>query len=512
MQQKVVIIGAGIAAHALANQLYSQFDVTMITKKKWKNSNSFRAQGGVAAAIASNDHWRIHLEDTLKAGVYHNDKALTELMVKEGQSILKTLLRQGFPADKDVSGQLLLGKEGAHSKRRIIHAGGDQTGKYVIQYYQRILQNKIHIIENQLAVDCVIENGHCTGIITIDNKEQYVFHPADHVVLATGGYGAIYDTTSNDETTTGDGISIAYRAGAAISDLEFVQFHPTMLSVPEKQNILISEAVRGEGAILIDREGRAIMKDQHPQKDLAPRDVISRIVTAEISKGKEIFLDISKVKNFPQRFPFITSICERYNIDWKKGTIPIQPGAHFTMGGVETNEHGETSIPRLYAVGEVACNYVHGANRLASNSLLEGIVFATRLAELIRNQKPLTSSTTAPVTHRAAISSFALPEKADLRKRMTAFVGINRKSNTLRKMSDWLGQYTIIKDQPLYNISLSKKQIELQHMLLVANLVTNAAESRTESRGAHYRIDYPDSVVSWREKRIYHQLKRGVVV
>ncbi|WP_058307260.1 L-aspartate oxidase [Gracilibacillus massiliensis] len=512
MRQKVVIIGAGIAAHVLASKLYSHADVTMITKKKWNNSNSFRAQGGVAAAIATNDHWRMHLEDTLKAGVYHNNQAITELLVKEGQAILKTLLGQGFPADKDMSGQILLGKEGAHNKRRIIHAGGDQTGKYVIQYYQQLLRNKVTLIENQLAVDCVIEEGCCRGIITIDNKEEYIFHQADHVVIATGGYSAIYDTTSNDETTTGDGIAIAYRAGAAISDLEFVQFHPTMLSIPEKQNFLISEAVRGEGAILIDRDGKAIMEGRHPQKDLAPRDVVSRVITSEIFNGNDIFLDINHVNHFSQRFPFITSICERYNIDWKKGIIPVQPGAHFTMGGVETNEHGETSIPRLYAVGETACNYVHGANRLASNSLLEGIVFATRLADFIRNQKPLTSSTAASITQKEDMGSFALPEKAVLRKRMTAFVGINRESNSLRKMSDWLSQFIIIKDKQLYHHSFSKKQIELQHMLLVASLVTKAAEIRTESRGAHYRTDYPALVATWREKRVYHQLKRGVEV
>ncbi|GAE92596.1 L-aspartate oxidase [Gracilibacillus boraciitolerans JCM 21714] len=272
MRQKIVIIGAGIAAHVLASKLFKDSDVTMITKGKWHHSNSYRAQGGVAAAIAADDSWQQHFDDTIQAGVYHNNEAATELLVKEGKTLLEMLLNKGFPADRNLNGSISLGREGAHSKRRIIHAGGDQTGKYMMQFYQQILRNNINLIEDQLAVDCVMENGRCRGIITIDPQNQYIFHSADQVVLATGGYGGIFETTSNDETITGDGIAIAYRAGAKLSDLEFVQFHPTMLTLPEGRNFLISEAVRGEGgARLIDQSGRYIMDGIHPQVDLAPK-------------------------------------------------------------------------------------------------------------------------------------------------------------------------------------------------------------------------------------------------
>src|SRR5699024_1700018 len=225
------------------------------------------------------------------------------------------------------------------------------------------------------------EAGVCKGLVTIDTSNQYHSYSADAVVLATGGYSALYDTTSNDETVTGDGISIAYRAGAQVTDLEFVQFHPTMLSTKAEQTYLISEAVRGEGAKLIDQHERSIMTGVHKAKDLAPRDIVSRAIANEQVRGHKIYLDIRSISNFTTKFPFITSVCEKHNISAEDGLIPIKPGAHFTMGGVVTNSNGETAVPGLYAIGEVACTHVHGANRLASNSLLEGIVFANRLAD-----------------------------------------------------------------------------------------------------------------------------------
>ncbi len=510
-RQKIVIVGSGLAAYVLASESWQHSDVTILTKNTTNDSNSIRAQGGIAAAVSSKDQWHLHAEDTLKAGVFHNHQKAVETLAKEGKQVVKSLLQQGFPADRNQHGELLLGREGAHSERRIIHAGGDQTGKYLIHFYQQILQGKITIIEGQLAVDCVIEAGECKGIITMDQDNQLHTYTADHIVLATGGFGALYETTSNDPSATGDGIAIAYRAGARVSDLEFVQFHPTMLATQAPYNDLISEAVRGEGAILVDQNGREIMKGAHPLENLAPRDIIARVMMTELTKGNRLYLDIHQIKNFQTKFPFIKSVCEKNNIDWQQGLIPVNPGAHFTMGGVETDLQGRTNIPRLYAIGEVACTHVHGANRLASNSLLEGLVFATRLADYLKTQSSVPSSSISlvqPLHHR-----FHHPDLHTLRKQMTNHVGINRSESGLNEMLEWLVKFTIIQDNYLSRYTTSRDQIQMQHHLQVAQLVTKAARKRIESRGAHYRVDYPFKSEQWENKRITYQLtKQGVTV
>ncbi|MGP4041723.1 L-aspartate oxidase [Gracilibacillus sp. D59] len=510
-RQKIVIVGSGLAAYVLASKLWQHADVTIITKNTTKHSNSIRAQGGVAAAISAKDQWQLHLEDTLKAGMYHNHQIAVKTLVKEGKEVVENLLQQGFPADRDQQGNILFGREGAHSQRRIIHAGGDQTGKYLINFYQKFLQGKIAIKEGQLAVDCIVERGECKGITTIDQHDQYHTIIADHTVLATGGFAALYDTTSNDPSTTGDGIALAYRAGANVTDLEFVQFHPTMLAIKTQHNDLISEAVRGEGASLVDQDYRAIMKGIHPLENLAPRDIVARAIMEEITKGNHIFLDIRKIKNFQTKFPFINSVCEMNNIDLHRGMIPVKPGAHFTMGGVETDLLGRTNVSRLYAIGEVACTHVHGANRLASNSLLEAMVFATRLANYLQSQ-PLLSSTKIQKVQQLQFTSQD-PDLDQLRTRMTVNVGINRDETRFKNMLEWLDKFTIIEENCLSVFGLSRKQVQMQHHLLVARLVTKAARQRTESRGAHHRVDYPYQSEQWKNKSITFQLtKQGVSV
>ncbi|MGN8645640.1 L-aspartate oxidase [Gracilibacillus sp. HCP3S3_G5_1] len=510
-RQKIVIIGSGLSAYVLASKLWRYAEVTILTKNSTQDSNSIRAQGGIAAVISPKDQWQFHVDDTLKAGAFHNHRIAVEILVKEGQKVVRGLLGQGFPADRDQHGALMLGREGAHSERRIVHAGGDQTGKYLINFYQNYLKGKITIKEGHLAVGCIVEGGECKGITTIDQQDQYHHFSADHTVLATGGFGSLYENTSNDPSTTGDGIAIAYRAGAHVSDLEFVQFHPTMLATQTSYNDLISEAVRGEGAILVDQNYREIMKGVHPLENLAPRDIIARVMMTELTKGNQIYLDISNIKNFQTTFPFITSICERDNIDLKQGMIPVKPGAHFSMGGVETDLLGRTNIPRLYAIGEVACTHVHGANRLASNSLLEGMVFATRLAEYLKEQSCLTFY---KIPERQPFPiAIRQPDLKQLRKKMTDNVGINRDEKGLKTMLDWLGEFTILSEEDLSTYRLSHNQVQLQHHLLVALLVTKAASKRTESRGAHYRIDYPNESSYWKNKSITFQLtKQGVSV
>ncbi|WP_208590339.1 L-aspartate oxidase [Gracilibacillus suaedae] len=510
-RQKIIIVGSGLAAYVLASKLWQHNDVTILTKNTTQHSNSIRAQGGIAAAIAAKDQWQLHVEDTLKAGVFHNHQKAVETLVKEGKQVVTNLLQQGFLADRDHHGELLLGREGAHSERRIIHAGGDQTGKYLIYFYQQLLQGKIAIIEGQLAVECVMEGGECKGIMTMGHDNQLHTYTADHIVLATGGFGALYDTTSNDPSATGDGIAIAYRAGAKVSDLEFVQFHPTMLATQAPYNDLISEAVRGEGAILVDQNDREIMKGAHPLENLAPRDIVARVMMTELTKGHQLYLDIHQIKNFQTKFPFIKSVCEKNNIDWQQGLIPVKPGAHFTMGGVETDLRGRTNIPRLYAIGEVACTHVHGANRLASNSLLEGMVFATRLADYLTTQSSVSFSN-IPVNQRLH-HTFHHPDLDRLRKQMTNHVGINRSESGLKQMTEWLEKFTLIQENHLTSYVLSRGQIQMQHHLLVAQLVTKAARKRLESRGAHYRVDYPFKSEQWRNKSITFQLtKQGVTV
>ncbi|MFC4403987.1 L-aspartate oxidase [Gracilibacillus xinjiangensis] len=481
-KQKVIIIGSGLAAHVVASKLIASSHVVMITKRNYEDNNSIKAQGGIAAALAPDDSWYEHYQDTLAAGVHYNEKKAVKYLTREGIRQMNLLIKQ-LPVDKDFQGNIDLGKEGAHKHRRIIHLGGDQTGKHVMAYYQNLVQGKIDIIENQTAVECIIEDGRCSGMLTIDQEDHFHFHFADHVVLATGGCGAIYEATSNDPSITGDGIAIAYRAGAVITDMEFIQFHPTMI---KGGNGLISEAVRGEGALLVDQQLRPIMAEYHPDKDLAPRDIVARAIFTEEQKGNSIFLQINQIRNFRERFPQITSLCEKSHIDLKLGLIPVTPCAHFLMGGVKVNVSGETAVPGLYAVGEVARTGVHGANRLASNSLLEAIVFGDMLAYKISTSKNLSSLSSNSNKQAADTYPFELPAIKELRRKMTKYAGIERCEDQLQDMKRWLESY-INGLAELRN--MTRKQIETSHMLRTAYLITTSAILRKSSVGAHYRID-----------------------
>nr|WP_255639740.1 L-aspartate oxidase [Aquibacillus saliphilus] len=504
----IVIIGSGLAALSLADRLSNDKNVIVLTKGKKYNSNSVRAQGGVAASMSEQDDWENHFRDTMVAGCNVNNHEAVELMVRQGPGFITKWIEEGLGFDRDRFGKILLGKEGAHGKRRILHAGGDATGNVVMEFLMNRLQGKVTIVESEMVLDLIVEEGNCCGVITSNDQNRISTFHANHVILATGGCGGLYEVTSNDETVTGDGIALAYRAGAKMVDLEFVQFHPTMLNTTSDiSHGLISEAVRGEGAILITEKGKRVMKDIHPLEDLAPRDIVARVIQSEINNGNKVYLDISMIDNFETKFPTITSICQHATIDVKAKLLPVAPGAHFLMGGIKTNLSGLTTVKGLYAIGEVACTGVHGANRLASNSLLEGIVFSNMLANYLLNLK---EETTLPLVSLRATGSVRfkvdqLPTKAEIRRLMTAYVGIERTEQGLVHAKQWIEQFELNSNQKLDITKISKQDVEKINMLTTCKLIIKSALERTESRGAHYRNDFPVADNEWINKQIIRQ-------
>ncbi|MFX3624548.1 MAG: L-aspartate oxidase [Ectobacillus sp.] len=483
----VLIIGSGLAALSIAEKLCYEKNVIIITKGTKRHSNSNLAQGGIAAAVADDDHWVHHYEDTLAAGCYYNNTEAVAYLVQKGPEEMKRLLAEGMTFDYGAAG-LSLGMEGAHRKRRILHAGGDATGRNLLGHLLDRIKDKVTIIENETVLDLIIQDGICAGAITRDTQQATRTYFAAHTILATGGIGSLYSFSSNDSTVTGDGLAMVYRAGGKLVDLEFVQFHPTLLYINGACCGLVSEAVRGEGAVLFNTKGERFMEDVHEQKDLAPRDVVARAIHQQIMKGEEVYLDISMIPHFSARFPTISALCWQHGLDIEKGRIPVVPGAHFHMGGIQTNLNGETSIPCLYAVGEAACNGVHGANRLASNSLLEGIVFGRRLADYLQQLK-IDKPKRKPLGVSAGVTCI-LPAKAEIQNMMMKHVGIVRTEEGLQVAKRWFEQYMACEAfGTLAHEQMNDEQITVFNMLTVAWLVTLAALQRKESLGAHYRSD-----------------------
>ncbi|RBW71611.1 L-aspartate oxidase [Bacillus taeanensis] len=503
-QSDVLIIGSGIAGLMVAELLSSHKNVTIITKSKWKHSNSRLAQGGIAAAVTKEDHWLDHFFDTLAAGDEHNSEEMTRLLVKEGLEMVKHLIQIGVPFDRNESGELILAQEGAHRIRRILHAGGDATGHAIVSTLFERVSKHTTIIEEEMVVDLIVENECCQGAWTINSAGEKTFYSSPSVVLAAGGAGGLYPVTSNDASVTGDGFAIAYRAGAKLADLEFVQFHPTMLVCNGQAQGLISEAVRGEGAVLVTESGERLMIGVHEQEDLAPRDVVSRAIFHKIQEGEQVYLDIKDVSNFHERFPTISEMCKKNGIDLQKGLLPVMPGAHFNMGGVSTDQKGRTTLSNLYAVGEVAHTGVHGANRLASNSLLEGIVFAKQAANAILTNGNSRSSSTVPSF--AALKSNHYPSKKEIQKVMEKYVGIIRTKQGLQPAVQWFESYLKrISARSIYE-EVSIDDVTKLNMLTSGWLIASAALRRTESRGGHYRSDYPlKDQLRWHQQTIYFQ-------
>jgi L-aspartate oxidase len=509
----VIIVGSGIAALQLAYHLSLDKNVIVLTKSRVQEGNSFLAQGGIAASIGKDDNFVYHGKDTLEAGRFHNNEEVVERVTEEAPELIDELRNAGCLFDLDDNGQLLLGMEGAHSRNRIVHSGGDATGKHVMEFLISAIQRKcnVTIVENMFVYELLInEQNECFGVKAKDPSGK--IHPffADHIVMATGGCGYLYNLTSASSNVIGDGIAIAYLAGAEIADMEFIQFHPTMLAIDGVVKGLISEAVRGQGARLVTKSGAKIMEGVHPLKDLAPRHIVAQTIFDYIQNGEEIFLDITPIDRFSEKFPTITALCSENGIDLKEGKIPVVPGSHFLMGGIKVNLTGETNIRGLYAIGEVSCTGLHGANRLASNSLLEGLSFGKRLAQYLNSVKTANRQVAWENTQpKGKTKPACVANLSELRKSMMERVGIVRTRESLQMQKKWLENfYQLNRPAPnLDDMTISETASFLASV--TALLITDAALTRTESRGGHFRPDYPEENSAWQKKQLVYQIDKG---
>src|SRR5215204_7120386 len=392
IRTRFLIIGSGVAGLHTAWRASQTDDVLVVTKRSLFDSATAYAQGGIAAALGAGDSPELHRKDTLAAGAALCDAAAVEVLVEEGPARVRELQTAGAKFDLGADGKLMLGKEAAHSRNRIVHAHGDQTGAEVARALSvRVRESeRVAVFEKTRVLDLIVDRGRCCGVrASVAGRAVEII--ADATVLATGGCGQVYRYTTNPVVATGDGFAIAHRAGVKLADMEFVQFHPTALDTPENPLALISEAVRGEGAVLLNADGERFMRDKHRLAELAPRDVVARAIFREQAGGRKVFLDARKLGiRFKKRFPGIYALCKARGIDPSRQLMPVTPAAHYMMGGVVVDLTGHSSLARLYAVGEVARTGVHGANRLASNSLLAGLVFAERVArELLATPEDL---------------------------------------------------------------------------------------------------------------------------
>jgi len=488
----VLVIGSGIAGLMAAINIDNNVNVAIITKRNADECATRYAQGGIAAVMSKEDSPQSHFEDTLRAGAGLNNKEAVWTLVKEGPERIKELIELGVKFDRN-DGELALGLEGSHSKKRILHANGDATGFETERVLLKHARKKAKIIENTFAIDVLTKDGECFGAIVLqDGKLKGML--AHATILSTGGIGQIYKNTTNPEVATGDGIAMGYRAGAKIEDMEFVQFHPTALYLEGAPRFLISEAVRGEGAILRNKFGERFMPKYSEQAELAPRDVVSRAIRAEMraTKTDYIYLDITHkdAKTIKERFPTIYANLKKYGIDITKDMIPVAPAAHYLMGGVSTDLRARTSVEGLWACGECARTGVHGANRLASNSLLEGLVFGKRAAlsvmEYIKNKKKITCDISISYSYPRTDWFFRNENvKAYIRRIMDHNVHIIRCAMGLGKGLSRLESLNYL----LYSKGGCEDDFVIQNMLTVAKLVTSAALKRDKSVGAHYRSD-----------------------
>jgi L-aspartate oxidase len=489
-----LVIGSGIAGLTTALSLAQHGHVIIITKSSEEACNSYRAQGGIAAAIGEEDSPELHLEDTLRTGVGHADGNSVDMLVRMGPEIISLLSDWGTSFDREGT-EFALAKEGSHSKARILHVTGDATGKGIMDSLFLCAKKhpSISFVSHTMVVDLLMENEECVGALTIDQERRAIrYYARFGVVLATGGCGQVYKYTTNDKVSTGDGLAMAYRAGAVLADMEFVQFHPTALNVDQNPMFLISEAVRGEGAILVTEDRVPFMKKYSEWKDLAPRDVVSRAIYQETRNGHQVYLDATSIKgSFEKRFPTIFTTCMQVGIDPRVDLIPVTPAAHFMMGGVKTDLSGQTSISRLFACGEVACTGVHGANRLASNSLLEGAVFARQVAKKITSFPLLLFSSIQEDEVSIRLCNDKQEEdkwKQQIQDLLWKYAGIVRAKS---EMEQGLVELISISDQ------LPPTYLETQNMLQVAQMIIKSALWREESRGGHFRSDYPETLVDW---------------
>ncbi|MFC0678213.1 L-aspartate oxidase [Lysobacter korlensis] len=477
----LVIVGSGIAGLTAALRAGRRHRVTLVTKGPLLDGSTRYAQGGIAAAMSPDDSVEAHIRDTLRAGAGLGDPAAVAALCAEGPSLVGELVELGVPFDRE-DGELARGHEAAHSVRRVIHAGGDATGLAIHTTLITALRAApVRILEHAFLDDLVADGGGVRGVRLLGPNGAEVLS-ADAVLLATGGAGQLYRHTTNPPCATGDGMAAAARAGARLRDLEFIQFHPTALAAPGSP--LISEAVRGDGARLLDADGRRFMPDAHPDAELAPRDVVARAIAAVMARqdGAPVYLDARPIgaDRLVRRFPSITRMLLAHGIDWTAEPVPVTPAAHYVMGGVATDVRGRTGIRGLYAVGEVACTRVHGANRLASNSLLEALVFSARAADDLDTAVGWRARPAGRLPEAAADGGERVARE-QIQKVMWNGVGLYRDREGLERaqelLTGWRAGGASVADR------------ETANLLQLARLVTAAALARRTSRGAHFRVD-----------------------
>lgn len=546
-ETEIIVVGGGIAGLFAALTLAtSGYRVILLTKGRDFDSNTYHAQGGIAAALDDFDSPELHFQDTISAGAGLCDPEAVRVMVEEGPEMIRELIALGVKFDQD-EGRLALTREGAHSRSRIVHADGDATGREIIEVLECQVrrQGNISWVEDTFVIDVLTIEGRACGVLALQPGGSLIIYYGCAVILATGGLGRLFEYTTNPEGATGDGMAMAFRAGADLIDMEFIQFHPTVLDLQGAPRFLISEAVRGEGAVLLDSHGERFVHRYHPLGELAPRDVVVRAMVTEMRKmgGLEFFLDMRPLGEhlIKERFPHIYHTCLEYGLDITREPIPVSPAAHYCMGGIHTDLWGHTRVPGLFACGEAACTGAHGANRLASNSLLEGVVFGRRAAlkaaeyvEKTASCKPfadtsalmnfvdriycsLYDSLSPDPLRRANLMAKVMDDlrnlrgdacnemissvldsfegcKPDveffvdlLRRAMTRGAGIARSGEGLSALQRFLKALA-----PLHHLEFRDTSgLELQNMMTLADIIVRAALARTESRGAHFREDFP---------------------
>lgn len=498
----VLVIGGGVAGLSAALKAAEAADVIVTYKGEIRDSNTYWAQGGIAAVLSEKDSVEQHVQDTLEAGAGLCEPAVVRQVVGAAPGAIRELIELGMKVDRDAGDRIAQGREGGHSCHRIVHAHGDATGQELALTLERASRKheRIRLFDHCFVLDLITQDGgtpRCLGAITHHRKYGLQVIWAKATILASGGCGQVYRESTNPPSATGDGVAMAYRAGARLADMAFMQFHPTTLYVAGASRSLISEAVRGEGAVLIDRDGQRFMADYHPQADLAPRDVVSRAILAQMAKTHftHVFLDCRHIgARFQQRFPSIYDVLRKFEIDPVKTPIPIHPAAHYMVGGVWTDPQARTNVMGLLACGEAACTGLHGANRLASNSLLEGLVFGRIAGETAVKQLEAQPAGPAKVVSDIRLSQRAELDLSDVRSSLRSVmwrqVGIERDGRRLdevTEMFDFWARYTLDK------IFDEQSGWEVQNLLLAGALITRAAAWRGESRGTHYRVDAPEA-------------------
>ncbi len=493
-----IVVGAGIAGLRASVELAAAGRVLCLAKREVTESNTQYAQGGIAAALSDEDEVRLHLEDTLRAGDGLVNEEAARILVEEGPPRIEELIEWGTAFDRTGT-KIAFTREGAHSRSRVLHAHGDSTGREIGRalYLKAAALKPITFCEFEFTTELLVQDGEVAGVRVLDPSGKLRQVRAGAVLLATGGLGQVYSDTTNPAVATGDGVAMAYRAGAELSDMEFVQFHPTALFLKNAPRFLLSEALRGEGAYLRNFELTRFMPHYHELAELAPRDVVARAIAHELERVKRpdaaVYLDLThlKAERVRQRFPTIYATCMQYNVDITAELVPVRPAAHYSMGGVRTDLWGRTSVPRLYAAGEVACTGVHGANRLARNSLLEGLVYGARAAQTMREQvvpQSKTSSLPGAKAIPAGNNGQSSETESFLKKvqsLMWQHVGVVREGKALREVVSTLEG---MREQRL---GADRRAHEAANVLQTGLLIARSALARQESRGAHYRLDFP---------------------